>query len=420
MDNVIEVKGISKQYTINHERLPYHSLRDDLIGLLKKPIRWLHGHQEVQEPFWALKGITFEVKKGEVLGIIGANGAGKSTLLKILSRITYPTTGEIVMQGRVGSLLEVGTGFHPELTGRENIYLNGVILGMTKKEIDAKFDEIVTFAGIERFLDTPVKHYSSGMYVRLAFSVAAHLEPDILIVDEVLAVGDAEFQKKSLGKMEEITKKGGRTILFVSHNMDAVQAICKKSILLEHGSIKMMGDTKDVIHTYLYDKTRREPIKTFEGAGDKKQACLNRITILNDEKNPSTDLSIAKPFYIEVEYTLKSAFSAFVVLKLFSTSLPNQYLFVSWSNDNGYANPSEPGTYRARIKVDPILNTGMYSYLVGIATHTEDYIDYTVQNDIISIQNVEGFPFPVVMHGRQDSFFLYSGHWNITPVTPDL
>lgn len=253
---IITVKNIGKKYNITHQRGGYIALRDVLMNILKSPFKFLKSKakqvagMETKEDFWALSDINFEVMKGEVIGIIGGNGAGKSTLLKILSQITPPTTGEIKIRGRVGSLLEVGTGFHPELSGRENIFLNGAILGMQKKEIEKKFDEIVAFAGIERFLDTPVKHYSSGMYVRLAFSVAAHMEPDILIIDEVLAVGDAEFQKKCLGKMEDITSKEGRTILFVSHNMGAIQQLCKKTIWLENGQIKKIGETFEVINMY--------------------------------------------------------------------------------------------------------------------------------------------------------------------------
>lgn len=248
MKPIIEVTNISKKYTINHQRGGYVALRDVVANILKNPFATFKKNKK--EIFWALKEINFEVQKGEVVGIVGRNGAGKSTLLKILSQITPPTTGEIKIRGRVGSLLEVGTGFHPELTGRENIFLNGAILGMKKSEIIQKFDAIVAFAGIEKFLDTPVKYYSSGMYVRLAFSVAAHMEPDILIVDEVLAVGDAEFQKKCLGKMEEITETDGRTILFVSHNLDAVRRLCKKTIWINGGTVVMQGDTADVLRAY--------------------------------------------------------------------------------------------------------------------------------------------------------------------------
>src|SRR3989338_8619449 len=233
MKPIIQVKSISKRYRIR-ERLPYYSLRDEIVNTLRNPLKLVKRNN--REFIWALKNVSFNAREGEVLGIIGPNGAGKSTLLKILSRITPPTKGEIRLRGRVASLLEVGTGVHPELTGRENIYLNGTILGMKRREIKKKFDEIVAFAEIEKFLDTPVKRYSSGMYVRLAFAVAAHLEPEILLVDEVLAVGDAQFQKKCLGKMEDVANEG-RTILFVSHNMAAVKSLCSRTILLDKGKI---------------------------------------------------------------------------------------------------------------------------------------------------------------------------------------
>ncbi len=253
---IIEIKGLGKKYIISHQRGGYTALRDVLMGIVKKPLTFasqkfnkLVGREKMEE-FWALKNINLTIRRGEVVGIIGANGAGKSTLLKILTGITPPTEGEAILRGHVSSLLEVGTGFHPELTGRENIYLNGAILGMKKREIQKRFNEIVAFAGIDKFLDTPVKHYSSGMYVRLAFSVAAHLEPDILLVDEVLAVGDAEFQKKCLGKMEEVTTKQGRTILFVSHNLSAIQSLCPQTILLSDGQVKAFGSTAEVIEEY--------------------------------------------------------------------------------------------------------------------------------------------------------------------------
>lgn len=254
---IIEIKNIKKKYNITHQRGGYIVLRDVFANILKNPFRFAK-HKAKQavgigtkEEFWALGGIDLEINKGDIVGVIGHNGAGKSTLLKILTGITPPTEGEITMRGRIASLLEVGTGFHPELTGRENIFLNGAILGMTKKEIARKFDEIVAFSGVEKFLDTPVKYYSSGMYVRLAFSVAAHMESDILLVDEVLAVGDSEFQKKCLGKMEEVTQQDGRTILLVSHNMGAIQRLCAKTILLNKGKVVFYGDTKEAIERYL-------------------------------------------------------------------------------------------------------------------------------------------------------------------------
>ncbi len=253
MKPIIEIKNVSKRYRITHERGGYIALRDVLMTIIRKPFAFLKQKTKSiaglnkKEDFWALKDINFSIMPREIVGIIGHNGAGKSTLLKILSQITPPTEGEITMRGTVGSLLEVGTGFHPELTGRENIFLNGAILGMGHKEIVNKFNKIVEFAGIDKFLDTPVKYYSSGMYVRLAFSVAAHMEPDILLVDEVLAVGDAEFQKKCLGKMEELTRKDGRTIIFVTHNMAAIEQLCNRCILIENGKIKK--DSTDVSQT---------------------------------------------------------------------------------------------------------------------------------------------------------------------------
>jgi lipopolysaccharide transport system ATP-binding protein len=249
-DIAIQVENLSKQYIIGTAKIRHDTLRDQLMDGLTSLFRG-NGHATpTSNTIWALKDVSFEVKQGEVLGIIGRNGAGKSTLLKILSRITQPTTGRAKVYGRLASLLEVGTGFHPELTGRENIYLNGAVLGMGKAEIDRKLDEIIAFAEIEKFIDTPVKRYSSGMYVRLAFAVAAHLEPEVLVIDEVLAVGDAAFQKKCLGKMEEV-RMGGRTLLFVSHNLAMIEKICQQVILLREGAIAKQGDTKQVIEDYV-------------------------------------------------------------------------------------------------------------------------------------------------------------------------
>ncbi|WP_019502756.1 ABC transporter ATP-binding protein [Pseudanabaena sp. PCC 6802] len=255
-DTVIRVENLGKKYIIGHQQQGgYKTLRDAIASSAKSLVKRFRSSDDKPknqyEEFWALKDVSFEVKQGEVVGIIGRNGAGKSTLLKILSRITEPTTGEVRIKGRVASLLEVGTGFHPELTGRENIFLNGAILGMSKSEIKKKFDAIVDFAEVEKFLDTPVKHYSSGMYVRLAFAVAAHLEPEILIVDEVLAVGDAQFQKKCLGKIGDIATKESRSILFVSHNLVALKSLCNRSLLLESGHLIDDAETDKVVSHYL-------------------------------------------------------------------------------------------------------------------------------------------------------------------------
>jgi len=255
-NTIIQVENLSKKYIIAHQQQEkYTTLRDSLASSSKLLLKKIHNpkfkaHNSQKEDFWALKDVSFEIKQGDRVGIIGRNGAGKSTLLKILSRITEPTSGRISINGRVASLLEVGTGFHPELTGRENIYLNGAILGMSKAEIKRKFDEIVDFAEVEKFLDTPVKHYSSGMYVRLAFAVAAHLEPEILIVDEVLAVGDIQFQKKCLGKMDEVGKSG-RTVLFVSHNMSTIQTLCPRCIFLKKGQVTADDSTNSVTKLYI-------------------------------------------------------------------------------------------------------------------------------------------------------------------------
>ena len=263
MSNIaINVDNLGKMYRIGARQRRLNTLRERIGDLIASPFAYLrstlHGPSE-EEILWALRGVSFEVKRGEVLGIIGRNGAGKRTLLKILSRITEPTEGRAEIHGRVGSLLEVGTGFHPELTGRENTYLNGAILGMKRAEIDRKFDEIVDFSGVEKFIDTPVKRYSSGMKVRLGFAVAAHLEPEILLVDEVLAVGDAAFQKKCLAKIEEF-KKQGRTMVFVSHALETVRKLCDKALWLEEGDIKSMGSPDKVIYDYLDDLRRKEGV----------------------------------------------------------------------------------------------------------------------------------------------------------------
>ncbi len=269
--SIIKVDNLSKKYIIRHEVEVFNrSFREELTKSIRGLSRKIAGAAPTlkREEFWALRDVSFEIQQGERLGIIGRNGAGKSTVLKILSRITEPTTGRIVIEGRTASLLEVGTGFHPELSGRENIYLNGAILGMTKTEIRKKFDEIVAFADIDRFLDTPIKHYSSGMHVRLAFAVAAHLEPEILLVDEVLAVGDAQFQKKCLGKMEEISTQSGRTVIFVSHNMAAVSALCKNAMLLHKGEIKFTGEVDKAISIYLDDKSESNMLNFSSRRGD--------------------------------------------------------------------------------------------------------------------------------------------------------
>ncbi|TVP44533.1 MAG: ABC transporter ATP-binding protein [Gemmatimonadales bacterium] len=303
-DLAIAASGVGKRYRIGTAQVQHNTLRDALASSTRRLWSSMTSPGDRAEPdhFWALQDVSFQLRQGEVLGIIGSNGAGKSTLLKILSRITEPTTGEIAIRGRVGSLLEVGTGFHSELTGRENIFLNGAILGMTRQEIRGKFDEIVDFAEIDRFIDTPVKHYSSGMYLRLGFAVAAHLEPEILIVDEVLAVGDADFQRKCLGKMGSIAV-GGRTVVFVSHNLDAVQALCTRALLLDEGRVLSDGPTHQVLEQYAksrLDSVSRKSWPEPQSAPGNDTVRLKGARILAEDGADTID--VRTPFRLEFEY----------------------------------------------------------------------------------------------------------------------
>ena len=306
MKPLIEIKGLSKKYRIGHER-KYLALRDEIANLFKKiPTSITRTRLPIQtkEDIWAVKDISFDVHKGQAVGIIGRNGAGKTTLLKLISRITYPTKGEIYLRGRVASLLEVGTGFHSELTGRENIYFNGSIFGMKKREIDKKFDEMVAFAEVERFLDTPIKRYSSGMRMRLAFAVAAHLEPEILLIDEVIAVGDTAFQKKCLSKADNITREG-RTVLFVSHNMGTIQQLCSQAILLDNGGIIMEGRTTEVVNKYLMIGLELEGEKVWpdikDAPGD-DVARLCAVRVLDRYRKVCANFDVRDQFSIELEY----------------------------------------------------------------------------------------------------------------------
>ena len=306
-DPIIRVEGLGKQYVIGHQANGHRTLRDvlsDALSFRRFGTENSRLGNLKSESFWALKDVSFEISEGEVVGIIGRNGAGKSTLLKILSRITDPTVGRVRIRGRVASLLEVGTGFHPELTGRENVFLNGAILGMSREEIKRKFDQIVAFAEVEKFLDMPVKRYSSGMYVRLAFAVAAHLEPEILIVDEVLAVGDFEFQRRCLGKMNEVAH-GGRTVLFVSHNMNAIEDLCPRSILLRNGSIDRFGDSRSVVSAYL-SSTHAESVWQIDGQTDREGTGSARILQLDlleaDSDVPVVNLTFRQSFRLRMCY----------------------------------------------------------------------------------------------------------------------
>jgi len=301
-DNAIVVEGLGKKYTIGRHSGAQDGMRHAIEAALRSPAAWLKKRREARRhdaDFWALRDVSLTIKRGEVIGIIGRNGAGKSTLLKLLSRITEPTEGKIRIDGRIASLLEVGTGFHQELTGRENIFLNGAILGMTRAEIVRKFDEIVAFSEIEDFLDTPVKRYSSGMYVRLAFAVAAHLDPEILIVDEVLAVGDAAFQRKCLGKMGSFAQSG-RTVLFVSHSLDAVRSLCRTGLWLKSGHVEMKGEAEEVIDAYLNSLSQENPFSyTNEGFG----FAIDKVILKNDMGGESTVFAPGEDLTVEIHYT---------------------------------------------------------------------------------------------------------------------
>ena len=371
MSGVIKAKLLGKRYRIG-ERRRYLTLRDQLTNVLHMPVRAMkrsdgngNGNRK-REDVWALRDINFEVQQGDVVGLIGRNGAGKSTLLKVLSRVTLPTTGWVDIKGRISSLLEVGTGFHGELTGRENVFLNGAILGMSKREIERKFDEIVAFAEVERFIDTPVKHYSSGMAVRLAFAVAAHLEPEILLVDEVLAVGDAAFQKKCLGRMGDVSREG-RTILFVSHNMAAVKTLCRTAILLQDGTIVSTGDVSTVSNDYLKCFTSNSPEKHWQetdvlaGAGGVQ---LSYVRVLPPEREDGITIDTGA----EIEIGLKNQLeNVNLGCTIYLSTRDGVLLFESGQVITSERN-SQPGYYHLRTRIPAhLLNAGHYSVdvLVG-------------------------------------------------------
>src|SRR3989338_2938857 len=350
----IEINSLSKKYLLG-QRESYYSLRDVMAGLVKLK----KGHNDKSE-FWALKDINFHINQGDAIGIIGRNGAGKSTLLKILSRITPPTKGSVTLRGRVASLLEVGTGFHPELTGRENVYLNGAILGMKRAEINSKFNEIVEFAEVSKFLDTPVKFYSSGMYMRLAFAIAAHLEPEILLVDEVLAVGDAEFQKKCLGKMDEEAKRG-RTVLFVSHNMSAIRELCNKGILLSSGALEVEGEINKVIDSYMSNKKKIIAINMDIFYGTLTKKIIYKKLLVNTKNNnisvyPSSSISLTVTgVCTETIKDFKITFALFTkgarLLSMHDTRDPQ---------------PLPKGPFTSEVTIPPyLLRPGLYSVALG-------------------------------------------------------
>jgi lipopolysaccharide transport system ATP-binding protein len=363
-DVAIQVRGLSKQYHIGAARQRNDSLREWVKGRLQKT-----RHDARDEMIWALKDISFEIEHGEVVGIVGRNGAGKSTLLKVLSRITEPTSGKIVLNGRVGSLLEVGTGFHPELTGRENVFLSGAILGMTRKEIGAKFDEIVAFSELEQFIDTPVKRYSSGMTVRLGFAVAAHLDPEILLVDEVLAVGDANFQKKSLGKMGDVAE-GGRTVLFVSHNMAMVNKICRRAMLIEGGQLAGEGETAEIVQQYL-EISRGQSDQTSEdhvnrqalAAQDSEEIVVHDVELLMKDGSPVAGRDVQDGLIVRVHYTAKQRIAAPGFIVIIRTQEGMDLCRVSSMPISGYAIEEANGDGTIEVAFNDLPLTGGRYYV---------------------------------------------------------
>lgn len=376
--SAIKIEHISKKYIIGLKQQSNHtSLRDvlterahQLYKTLRAPLAGKSEERRQREEFWALKDISMTIDPGERIGIVGRNGAGKSTLLKVLSRITEPTEGRVTLKGRVSSLLEVGTGFHPELTGRENIYLNGAILGMGKREIKRKFDTIVDFAEIEKFLDTPVKRYSSGMYVRLAFAVAAHLESDILIVDEVLAVGDAGFRRKCMGRMESVANEG-RTVFFVSHNMGAISEVCSRAVMLERGEKVKEGDVSDIISHYARLSASAASYEV-EAKDRSHQACsITNIRVLSAEGTETGVYDINEAVTIDIEYEVYERIHGLqLALNLARNMVDVLHTFNT--DDLGPTEWVAPGTYRARHQIPPMfLKGGTYSVSLAIGTSSE-------------------------------------------------
>jgi len=419
-DVAVHIENLSKQYRIGGPQARYKTMRETLIDMAAAPARRLRRFGRPappEETIWALKDVTFDVERGQVVGIIGRNGAGKTTLLRILSRITEPTEGYAEIKGRVGSLLEVGTGFHPELTGRENIYLNGAILGMRRVEIDRKFDEIVAFSEIEKFLDTPVKRYSSGMYVRLAFSVAAHLEPEILLVDEVLAVGDAAFQKKCLGKMGDVASEG-RTVLFVSHNMAAVAGLCQRALLLENGRKNVDGPVSNVIARYgdLLDQARTGDLTSVNDRGGTGAVKTTSIWWVDSQGAHLSMLQSGQTVELRIAYAAKHALRDPSFLVGVYDSLSRRVFFLDSSESGGLPETLPPrGIVRCLIEDLP-LPAGSYRLNLAILAEHElaDHITHAAE-----IQVLGGDFFGSGVLKRHRRVCLLKHRWDVADLTQD-
>jgi lipopolysaccharide transport system ATP-binding protein len=419
-DAVITVENLSKRYLIGHRSGEGgdNTLRDVITretrNFARKAVDVFQGRQVVQgdevEEFWALKNVSFAIQQGEVLGIIGRNGAGKSTLLKILSRITEPTEGRVFVRGRVSSLLEVGTGFHPELTGRENIFLNGAILGMTQREIHKKFDQIVSFAGVERFIDTPVKRYSSGMYVRLAFGVAAHLEPEILIIDEVLAVGDAEFQKKCLGKIDQVSRRDGRTVLFVSHDMGAITSLCPNVIWLERGTICEHGPTRPIIDRYLAHEISKDTIVPLCQVYRPPDLRDDRLRLETLEWISGLPLRHGESVRARIRFRTRVPLAQVSIGIGFSTFDGRRLLTYDTDFQDGLR-PSinRPGVHSVDIKIDSLpLAPDLYDLDLGCRSGDSHQLDYLPS--AISLEIIPGLNTPAYII-RKDAAVRLACEW---------
>jgi lipopolysaccharide transport system ATP-binding protein len=398
MHVAIKIENLSKQYRLG--LVSTRTLSHDLnrwwqTAVLRKEDPYLtigevndRATKGMSEYVWALRDINLEVQEGEVLGIIGKNGAGKSTLLKILSKVTSPTTGTIMARGRIASLLEVGTGFHPEMTGRENIFMNGAIMGMTKAEITRKFDEIVDFSGMERYIDTPIKRYSSGMMVRLGFAVAAHLEPEILIVDEVLAVGDAEFQKKAIGKMQDISKGHGRTVLFVSHNMAAVKQLCTQGLLLINGSIEYYGNVSDIISHYLIGTSEQKPI-WYQLKEENDELFFTKISVLNSKNILTSTIGSEEDFSVEIIMCAKKHIENLTVSIQFANAEGTPILTTSLNDYTGNDEIIENGDYKLKANISKnIFMPGKYKLIVACFISRVKLFDKVENKIAINIENL--------------------------------
>ena len=366
--NAVELERVSKRYLLGEHHGAHGTLRDTISAAAR---RALGRETAVPEEIWALRDVSLSVAEGESLGLIGRNGAGKSTVLKVITRITEPTSGVSRTRGRVGSLLEVGTGFHPELTGRENVYLNGAILGMGRREIDRRFEEIVEFAAIPRFLDTPVKRYSSGMYLRLAFAVAAHLDSDVIAVDEVLAVGDAEFQRKCLGKMSSLEREG-RTVVFVSHNLDAIARLCRTTAWLDGGRVLAYGPTSEVIAGYLASSVTRAAQAEFPERTD-EPVSIRSAALLDAEGNPAVQLDRERPFTIEAHFVVREQVPGLDITVFVDSLRGARVLDEAWS-ESAPDERGDPGEYVARITVPPVLAVGDYAAGIWIGSAYETHV----------------------------------------------